>query len=160
MYTYFFWDYHHCICYKTVKLPAHYHCWLLLYCWWLFQLLYCFQYDHFGVSDAIDEIWISLDLHKPMKIRENPENAFLGLWGFFACFSHLHFLNVFLFPRTFRQPINKYENLHQKMKLEKDIWLSVIWPNPYNFLTMVVQHGRLHQVILWRFDQNLHLKII
>ena len=27
-----------------------------------------FQYDDFGVSNAIDEIWISLDLHNSMKI--------------------------------------------------------------------------------------------
>ena len=42
-------------CYKTVKLPAHYHCWLY-YIVGDSNLLLMFSIDGFGVSDGFNEI--------------------------------------------------------------------------------------------------------
>ena len=88
--------------------------------------------------------WTCTTPRKSLKIHKM-SSCFVGFFGFFCMFSSLAFSQCFSFPQDL-QATHKYKNL-QKMKLGKDIWLPITWSNPYNFLTIVVQHCRLHQMI-------------
>ena len=91
----------------------------------------------------------TLDPQNFMKVRKNPENVCPGLRILLHHNAMCWYL-FFSFPDI--QAAGKYKNLHLKMKMGKDIWLSNSWSKLYNFLTAVVstsQPGSQHFIEIW-----------